>query len=169
MASPTPHLRIVPSLLDRCLADRAEETPAQRSWRYQTLPDALATVARDLEALFTTRQTPACTLPPDKELLNSLLTYGLPNLTRFGQNDTRICQAIEDAIKRFEPRLEQVRVVPGIRSQGGLILHIHIAAILRLPVEPAPTWELPGESVSFAATLSLSPQQCTIQGEIACP
>jgi type VI secretion system protein ImpF len=143
--------------------------PVQHPFLYHTIPEALATIARDLEALFNTRQTPVCTLPPDKELRNSLLTYGLPNLARFGQDDERICQAIADAIERFELRLEQVRVTPGIRVQGGLSLHIRIAAVLQLPVAPVPTKELPGKSVSYTATLSLSPQQCIVQGELACP
>jgi hypothetical protein len=57
-----------------------------------------------------------------------------------------------------------VHVVPGVRSQGGLTLHIRIEAILRLPLEPVPTWEPPGESVGFAATLSLNPQHLSIRG-----
>lgn len=107
-------LSIRQSLLDRLIdsdPDRQQDEPMTEN---QSIRLVQHSVRRDVENLLNTRYR--CTeWPPQLDgLENSLINYGLPDFTAAGLNvdgdDDFLLNAIENALKRFEPRLKDVRV-----------------------------------------------------------
>jgi type VI secretion system protein ImpF len=104
--------RLLLSVLDRLLID-TELTSIREPDRY-TVDHLRLAVGRDLELLLNTRQR--CVSLPDgmEELPRSLMNYGLPDFA--GANITTdeqkaaLRQEVEETIRRFEPRLKNVRV-----------------------------------------------------------
>jgi type VI secretion system protein ImpF len=148
------------SLIDRLIDEdpkRSEEVPLTRS---QSLRALKAAVRRDLEWLLNTRQP--LDMPSQEQLQNSLLVYGLPDISSMAlsslKDRQRLTQSIEDAIQLFEPRLANVRVT--LASAGGdklPQLRFVIEGMLR--VDPSP------EPVSFDTLLELSSREYKVQGE----
>jgi type VI secretion system protein ImpF len=108
-------------------------------------------VRRDLEWLLNTRQEITYVAPEMKELINSVATYGLKDFStaniKSPSDRNRLRQAIETAVKTFEPRLEHVAVNLEQMHDGERVLRFRISA--RLRVEPQP------EPVTFDTTLQL--------------
>lgn len=128
----------LPSVLDRLLDPEAGGS-GRRGYSVAQLTEA---VRRDLEALLNTRRNVADWPSDFEELSNSVLAYGLPDLSQFNANAPRereeLAWIITDAILRFEPRLRDVRV--SLRDEGKNKMpkvHFHIEALLHM--EPALT------------------------------
>lgn len=107
---------IIPSIVDR-LIDDEPDVSTEPEWRWrQDVRELKDSVTRDLEALFNSRQTRADLLfnAPDSQIAQSVLTYGLPDLTSTAVASQEACESlrwsVEEAIRRFEPRLFDVRV-----------------------------------------------------------
>jgi type VI secretion system protein ImpF len=152
-------VRITPSVLDRLLDDRPEEkleAPASRQTNLRILKQA---VKRDLEWLLNTRAN-ATEIPEGlPELNRSLATFGLPDFSSWnvlGGGDHELRSAIEDAVARFEPRLEAVQVTLETMSEVDRTVRFRIEA--RLRVEPAP------EPVTFDSVLQLANREFVLQG-----
>jgi type VI secretion system protein ImpF len=116
-------------------------------------------VRRDLEELLNTHRTCGDITPEFSETLNSVLTYGLPDLVSLQANNPevprRVAAAIEETIDRFEPRLKNVRVAtPDGSKPGQLKLEFQIHATLK--VDPAP-------EVSFVTVLELTTGETSIR------
>jgi type VI secretion system protein ImpF len=133
-------IRITPSVLDRLLDDRPDQTrepPASRQTSLRLLKDA---VRRDLEWLLNTRLDPGVRSRELPEASRSLASYGLPDFTNAdvhssdGRDSLRA--AIETAVRSFEPRLEGVRVVLEKVAEVERAVRFKIEAQLR--VDPAP-------------------------------
>ncbi|MEW5787868.1 MAG: type VI secretion system baseplate subunit TssE [Pseudomonadota bacterium] len=135
-----------PSLFDK-LFDVAPQGAIRRQHSLDALKDS---VARDLEALLNTRTV------IDEELVGRF-PLALDSLASFGLNDfaalslanvnhrRQICQSIERAIARHEPRLRDVQVTLELNRQAVNALFFSIRALL--VVRPA------REPVSFDAML----------------
>lgn len=114
MAKPSSDRRVVPGLLDRLLDDEPETT-REPPWREgQAIRELKRSLRRDLEDLLNSRR-PLDALPDGlSELPDSLANYGLPDLQSVEVREThdvqRLSQLIEDCIRRFEPRLHDVKV-----------------------------------------------------------
>jgi type VI secretion system protein ImpF len=134
-----------PSVLDRLLVD-----PAQ-GWGDASGMDPEASVEgrkravqRDLEWLLNTRRTsdPAPTVY--RELQDSVYHYGLPDLTSRSADDpavrSELVRDVENTIRRFEPRLTQVRATLVGAAEGGehapTRVRFRIDALLRLDPNP---------------------------------
>jgi type VI secretion system protein ImpF len=97
-------------------------------------------VRRDLENLLNTRRTVEDWPKDFVEMSNSVLAYGLPDLTGFNlsgpQDCAEMCLLIAGIIARFEPRLRDVQVAlaEGTDSKTAKV-RFHIKARLRM--EPA--------------------------------
>ncbi|MGH7931830.1 MAG: type VI secretion system baseplate subunit TssE [Candidatus Binataceae bacterium] len=153
---------IVPSLLDRLMDDRPDMAQEPPGNRFYGVAQQKASVARDLEALLNTRQETLEEVPAEfTEVNKSLLVYGLPDFTSFNLlnpgDRTRLRRSIENAIARFEPRLQRVRVAMEVPNQNDRSLRFRIEALLR--VDPAP------EPVAFDTVLQLTTQQYAVRGE----
>jgi len=153
-------MNIVPSVLDRLLDDAPQETHDPGSTLTQDLELYKARVRRDLEAMLNTRQESPADLSAYPELQRSLLAYGLPDFTSLSlQSDTdraRMRDAIETAIRHFEPRIMDAAVMVDAPDQKTQQLAFRVEGYLRVDPVPAP--------VSFDAVLQLSTQQYQIKG-----
>ncbi|MGH7916732.1 MAG: type VI secretion system baseplate subunit TssE, partial [Candidatus Binataceae bacterium] len=112
------------------------------------------------EMMLNTRQEQLGELPADfVEVNKSLLFYGLPDFTSYNllapEDRTRLRRAIENAIARFEPRLQRVRVSMEMPNQTDRSLRFRIEALLR--IDPAT------EPVAFDTVLQLQTQEYSVK------
>ena len=150
--------RFEPSLLDK-LFDDDPRAPAPAAMRQWSLDELKGRVARDVEALLNTR-----IVMTDEELLKlpecqrSVLTYVLNDFAGLSlashYDRTFICESIEQAIARHEPRLREVSVSLEVKEQSTNALNFVIRA--KLMVHPAE------EPVSFDAMLQASTLQYSV-------
>src|SRR5437868_12227268 len=103
---------LMPSVIDR-LVDVCSRNAPEQPW--YDLSQMIAAVQRDMEELLNTRETHQGLCDDLPEVQRSLLTYGLPDIANVDLQGTRqrtaLCQAIENAVRRFEPRLRDVKAV----------------------------------------------------------
>jgi len=159
MPRPDSELDLVPSVLDRLLDDEPRTTTEPESGRSTTLGRLKGAVRRDLEWLLNTKRTPL-KLPADLPLVrDSVLTFGLPDFSHatLGSTDDRreLKRLLEEAVRRFEPRLLDVSVtlMDGDQHERGLRFRIDGV----LDVEPTP------EAVSFDSVLSMPTYSIVVQ------
>jgi type VI secretion system protein ImpF len=153
---------LLPSVLDR-LVDHdpqvSHEPPRSRS---QLLRDLKQAVRRDLENLLNTRVR--CLPCPAEltELRQSIVSYGIPDLTgaSLGSQKEReeFRRTIQSIITLYEPRLKNLSVsLHGQAETGDRTIRFHIEALLQ--AEPAP------EPVAFDSTLLLTTGSFEVKGE----
>jgi type VI secretion system protein ImpF len=149
------------SVLDR-LIDRepkmSGEAPLTRS---QSIRIMKAAVQRDLEWLLNSRrifQEPDENL---KEVNRSVYTYGLPDFTGYAvaspADRAKMGRQLIAAIKLFEPRILNVRIVP-LESNAGGIQELRYRVEGMLAMDPAP------EPISFDTVVELRSSTCHISG-----
>ena len=162
MSSFDSQMPLVPSLLDR-LIDTEPDVSTEPLWsRSHTLSQLKESVRRDLENLLNTRQTRTDLFLQSGETARSILTYGVPDFTARGMDASdeqqRLKEAIERAIRSFEPRLIQVQVdVEETDSILNRTIHLKINAVLC--VEPVI------ESIVFDTIVETSSGVCDVQME----
>ncbi len=131
--------RLLPSILDRLIDPESGGHGAQQGYSVGQMIEA---VRRDLEDLLNTRQTSTGIDEKYKEILDSVVAYGLPDLMSVDASATgakeEIGHMIEDIIGRHEPRLKDVRarLVQTQNSRDARSLKFEIQA--RLSVDPSP-------------------------------
>ncbi len=150
----------LPSVLDRLLDDDPGSY-GEKPMTLEKLGSALRNaVRRDLEDLLNTRRRPFDLPEGLEELERSSFEYGIPdfsgaNLTS-AERRRRYLRGIEDIIRRHEPRLSAVRVLPvEERNASYRTLHFRIEAVLR--AEPAP------ESVLYDSHVDILTRSFRIQ------
>lgn len=154
-------VRVTNSVLDRLLDFEPEMSREAAASRSKSLRDMKQSVRRDLEWLLNTRQI-AGGLPPDlKETNNSVAAYGLPDFTHLsidsGADQKFIKREVEEAIRRFEQRLESVVVSIEPARSLERILRFRIDA--QLKIDPAP------EPITFDTVLQLGSGEYTVRGD----
>ncbi len=153
---------LLPSVFDRLIDDdpQVRREPARN--RSQLLRDLKLAVRRDLENLLNTRVR--CLPWPAEftELKQSLVNYGIPDLTGASLASSKereeFRRTIQSVIVLFEPRLKKLYV--SLHDQTEAIdrtIRFHIEATLQ--AEPAP------EPVAFDSTLRLSTGTFEVKGE----
>ena len=148
------------SVLDR-LAPPGGESRGVRDLRIG-VEDLRRAIRRDLEWLLNTRVMVDERLDSLEEVRRSILAYGLPDLNPYSRTSrsdrSSLCRTIEDAIRRFEPRLDprtvKVDFVP-TREIDDFSVHFLIAAMIR--VDPI------REAISFDT--SMDPNSGTMELE----
>ena len=153
---------LIPSVLDR-LIDADPAAARDPAWsRGHLLRDVLHAVRRDLENLLNTRVR-CKPLPADlREVHQSLVSYGIPDLcaASLGTDGERkeFCKALRAIIRRFDRRLQDVEVyLPEQDVAAERKVRFRIDAVLR--VEPAP------EPISFDSALSLATGTFEVKGQ----
>ena len=148
------------SILDRLL-DSAPDGPRDAS------PSALAVrerllsaVQRDMEQLLNARRPWQSTPSSLRELRLSPLGFGMPDFTVGSFNDRHqrevVRAEVEDTVRRFEPRLQQVQVrLIGDTSLLRGTLQLRIDAVLR--VEPV------FEPIAFDTTIDAATASTTLR------
>ncbi|MGF1578467.1 MAG: type VI secretion system baseplate subunit TssE [Gemmataceae bacterium] len=160
MAQQEPQQGAMPSMLDRLLEPMSEEdeTPEQ-IFDMELIVNA---IRRDLEELLNTH--PSYTSIPEewKELRNSILTYGMPDLASVEVDSLydkeRLAGIVEGIIAQFEPRLKNIKAVI-LDSQGeyDTSLRFHIDA--QVDLDPAP-------EVAFETVLELMTGQTSVEAKL---
>ena len=151
---------LMPSILDRLIDPESEGTSWQRGYSPRQMLEA---VRRDLEDLFNTHQS-AGHIPADyPEVVNSIVTYGLPDLASIylvaKGKGTDVAMLIAEVVTRHEPRLRDVRVVLlGAANKEERRVRFHIEASLN--VNPSP-------EVAFETVLELTTGQTSIRTDEA--
>ena len=149
-----PNSAVTLSILDR-LADEDPRTPSAEAplSRAESVRMLRNGVRRDLEWLLNTCRTPdeAGSSLPETE--SSVYNYGLPDFSSYAiaspKDQVRLVRVLQNALKVFEPRLANVRIVPvEINPKGLRTMRIRIEGLLLM--DPAP------ELISFDTTLQLT-------------
>ena len=162
MARTQGEITVTLSVLDRLL-DREPKTqveaPLSRSQSVRLLKNA---VRRDLEWLLNTRRV---LQEPDESLTEvnrSLYQYGLPDFSSYtmasAADQARLLRHLLGAVKLFEPRLADVRIVPLENSSKGLQeFRLRIEGMLLM--DPVP------ERVTFDTVIELRSGVCRLAGD----
>ncbi|CDG83186.1 type VI secretion system baseplate subunit TssE [Janthinobacterium agaricidamnosum] len=151
-----------PGLFDRLMDTHIQGSSTVTSSGIVTrmsIEDMKDTVARDLEALLNTRTViPEEILKKYPECGKSIITYGLNDFAglSLSSSDDRayICQCLEKAIARHEPRLRNVQA--SLEVQEGSINRLNFAITALLVLNSAQ------EPVNFDAILQPSSLHYTI-------
>jgi len=160
MARPTPEFSVTLSVLDRLIDNDPRNSSEAQLTRAQSVRQLKDSLRRDLEWLLNTRRV---AFPPEdalRELNRSVYVYGLPDFTGYRMStpaeQTRLLRRLELAVKLFEPRLANIKVVP---VESGLItsrrLRLRIEGLLL--IDPAP------EHVTFDTVLELTSGNYEVQ------
>lgn len=160
MARIDEEIRINLSVLDRLVDFEPEVTSEPPPSRSKALRQVKQALKRDLEWLLNTRR--AFEVPEELPLLSdSLLAYGLPDFSNVSVKNTgdqhNLTLAIEGALRRFEPRLEDIVVTVANASLLERAFRFRIEA--RLRIDPVP------EPISFDTTLQLGSGNFAVKGE----
>lgn len=134
---------LLPSLLDRLIEYGDNEKPVDLSSRGQSLSEMQESVRRDLQDLLNTRQSATEMYSDETELAQSVLSYGLPDMTTLnptvGDQRRLLQQTVEQTIRRFEPRLMDVRVTSAVVDAAtGRGLRLNVEALLKVAPAPIP-------------------------------
>jgi len=141
MARVRPNQPLVPSVLDRLLDDAPDTTRESPASRHQVLRELKQSVRRDLENLLNTRIR-CLEVPVNcKELGQSLINYGIPDITGAdlgtAQDRESFCRLLQDIIRQYEPRFTKVSVTPAPAADAqDRTFRFRIDAMLM--AEPAP-------------------------------
>jgi type VI secretion system protein ImpF len=140
---------LMPSIVDRLIDPESAGTAWRHGYGAEQMVEA---VQRDLEELLNTRQVVLDVPEGFREVNNSIVTYGLPDLASFNaitpQQREEIGRTLEAIVRRFEPRLKDVRASM-IAAGTGLERRVQFRVEARLSVDPAP-------EVAFDTILELS-------------
>lgn len=158
---PNTDFTFLPSVLDRLLDDSPNGAAVRPRSRAQQLIELRNAVRRDLEALLNTHQTSRSPPPDMAELSRSLLEYGVPDFLSLNAGSAsareEFRRAIEEIIKRFEPRFKAVKVtLLEDAKKGDRTLRFRIDALMY--AEPAP------ERVSFDSLLDPASNSFSVIG-----
>jgi type VI secretion system protein ImpF len=158
-----PNSAVTLSVLDR-LTDNDPKSPSVEAplSRAESVRQLKAGLRRDLEWLLNTRRNPDDPGTSRAETESSLYNYGLPDFSTYSiaspKDQTRLIRALQVAVKNFEPRMANVRILPlEITTTGLRTLRIRIEGLLLM--DPAP------EAISFDTTLQLTTGDFRIQDD----
>lgn len=144
-------VRVNTSVIDRLIDYEPEVSRESVASRSKNLRQLKQSVRRDLEWLLNTRQR-AGGIPDElKEACDSVAMFGLPDFTSLSihsaDDQKFIKHEVEEAIRRFEQRLEGVVVSLEPAAAADRVLRFRIDA--RLKIAPAP------EPITFDTALRL--------------
>jgi len=156
MARLDSQLALHASILDRIIDPDSDGTASRPGCTVEQMIDS---VRRDLEDLLNTHRTVADIRAEFPQVDNSIITYGLPDLSSYQSTKAdvhhRAVERIEQAITRFEPRLRDVHATV-IEEPDKMQFKLKLEIRATLHVDPAP-------EVSFVTILKLSTGETSIQ------
>lgn len=159
MARTDNEIRITPSVLDRLLDFEPKASQEAAKSRSKSLRELKQAVRRDLEWLLNTRCYPENVDEGLEEVLKSVVFFGLPDFTGVSAKNhieqKRLTRALETAIKNFEPRFMDLKVMLEPINNIDRLLKFRIEA--NLDVDPTP------EPVAFDTILQLGSGEFAIK------
>lgn len=133
-------IRITPSVMDRLLDFDPKSTTEAPKTRTSGIRELKQSVRRDLEWLLNTRRYPGEIDTRLEEIHKSVVTYGLPDFTGASTSSLpeqrRLTEALEKALKAFEPRFINLKVTLEPEAGTERLLRFKIEA--NLDIEPTP-------------------------------
>jgi type VI secretion system protein ImpF len=149
---------LLPSVLDRLIDAEPKSQVEAPPYPPAVLREIRQSVRRDLENLLNTRRIYAVPARDDDPLAMSTVGYGIPDFTGAAADTQAMLSAIEDAIRRFEPRLKNVRVQMDAGNPS-------IDRTLRFRIE-ATLWIEPlQEPVAFRSKWESTTSSMQVEGE----
>jgi len=151
-----------PSILDRLIDHEPDAKRESARSRSQVIRELKVSVREDLEHLLNTRVRCVPFPPALKELKQSLVNYGIPDLTgsSLGTSKEReeFCRVIQGVIGQFDRRLKKLSVRLGEQTESlDRAIRFTIDAVLQ--AEPNP------EPIVFDSTLQLATGTFEVKGE----
>jgi type VI secretion system protein ImpF len=151
MARTDHETRVTSSVLDRLLDFEPKASTESPKSRSKSLAELKQAVRRDLEWLLNTRQYLGSVDENLEEVNKSVAVYGLPDFTGVSAKShlemKRLTLAVENALKIFEPRFLNVKVMLEPVNNIDRLLKFRIEA--QLNIEPSP------EPIAFDTVLQL--------------
>jgi type VI secretion system protein ImpF len=150
------------SVLDRLIGGE-DAHPADGAYAWADSVQQLKTaVRRDIEWLLNTRRIAEPAPDACEELRNSVYHFGIPDLTSLSKDApetrVRLLRYVEEAVRLFEPRLENVRVAFSAEgTEERRQLHFVIEGLLRMDPNP--------EQVAFDTVLEIASGEIAVRGE----
>lgn len=123
-------------ILDSLIDTKEQHSSQSYGFKLRQIKESLR---RDLINLFNCRESPCTPARHHIHLQSSLLNYGLPDLMSINLNSkaesAALCQAIEDAVTRFEPRISSVKVtVKGLPDPLEPEFYFRIEVVLNVAI-----------------------------------
>jgi len=147
-------------VLDRLIDARPDAQVEAPSHPAEVLREIRQAVRRDLENLLNTRRLYSPPAKDEDPLALSCVGYDIPDFTGAATDTATMLAAVEDAIRRFEPRLKNVRVqMDGPKQTVDRTLRFRIEATLW--VEPL------REPVAFRSKWESTTSSMQVEGEVA--
>ena len=129
---------LMPSIIDRLIDPGSGGTAWRRGYGLEQMIQA---VQRDLEDLLNTRQSHEGLPSEFKEVHNSIVAYGLPDLNSINAVTStqrqQIGRLIEAIIGRFEPRLKDIKATL-VEGGDNKARSVKFRVDARMRVDPAP-------------------------------
>lgn len=150
--------RIRSSILERLIDNEPNITFEPEKLHHQKIEDLRVSVRKDLEHLLNTRIR---VLSPDKhltELDDSILNYGLPDLSTINLgNVTRqqeFMRSLEKTLKTYEPRFKSVKVTASDDAAGkDRVLRFRVKATIYADPAPDTGCEMARKNLEFGVLL----------------
>ena len=138
MSSKEEQQGLMPSIIDRLIDPGSGGTAWRRGYGLEQMIQA---VQRDLEDLLNTRQSHEGLPSEFKEVHNSIVAYGLPDLNSINAVTStqrqQIGRLIEAIIARFEPRLKDIKATL-VEGGDNKARSVKFRVDARMRVDPAP-------------------------------
>lgn len=142
MARTDNEIQITPSVLDRLLDFEPKLSQEAAKSRSKSLRELKLSVRRDLEWLLNTRCYPENVDEGLEHVLKSVVLFGLPDFTAVSVKShveqKRLKQAVEAAIKNFEPRFIDLKVTLEPINNTDKQMKFRIEATLDIEPTPEP-------------------------------
>lgn len=155
MSRLNPKQRLLPSILDR-LSD--PDAAGTREMPWYSVSDMLRAILKDLDALMNTRKQGPEIPEEYVDLVNSIATYGMPDLTSLHvmteDEQRQIGRVLEETIARFETRLRGARATL-VKAANDKERTVRFRIDARLALDPAP-------AVPFETVLDLGTGKASI-------
>jgi len=159
MARTDNEIRITPSVLDRLLDFEPKLSQEAAKSRSKSLRELKLSVRRDLEWLLNTRCYPENVDEGLEQVLKSVVFFGLPDFTAVSVKShieqKRLKQAVEAAIKNFEPRFIDLKITLEPINNTDKQMKFRIEATL--DIEPTP------EPIVFDTVLQLGSSEFAVK------
>jgi type VI secretion system protein ImpF len=155
-------VNVTQSVLDRLIDTEPNNSAEVSVSRAQSVRLLKTAVRRDLDCLLNTRRIPEEPEENLQEVHRSLFMYGLPDFSTYSMSSpadqSKLLRQLASAIKLFEPRLANVRIVPLENPAVGMQrVRLRIEAMLLMDPNPEP--------ISFDTVIELRSGNCRVSGD----
>ena len=139
------------ALVTQSLLDRLCDTDDWPTTRPQSMRQYRESIKRDVEYLLNSRRPPITDLHRYPRASASMLNYGLPDINSFSESahdQSTLTVSILQTLRRFEPRIQNVRVIVA-RAEN-------LTRSLRFHIEGRIQFDTTIENIEFDTVLELT-------------